>query len=272
MKGCIFMKKKIILLILCITLLFSVCGCNKEDNKNNNLSDNKNPITEKTETKEENKEENNINTNENDKIKDSAIKEDENKQEERPTSSNNNNNSNNNTTTNDKKQETTTNQETTTSKEDTTTNNNNTNKEEEKEIIDTPKEELITPPKEELNKKIVVCSISQTGSNYSAITKLTTTFENNTIVYHTMYIEKAFNDGYKAEEDKAFEGITNERLNNLNDGRNGTIYITNNTIYYTLNFDVKNYPSIISYITTHTEYNDFLNHMTTNNGYSCITK
>lgn len=108
------MKKKLILLMLCITFLFGLCGCNKDDNKNNNLSDNNNSITEKNETNEENKEDNNINRNENDKTKDSVIKEDENKQEERPTSSNNNH------VTNNKKQDTINDGE----KKESETNNN----------------------------------------------------------------------------------------------------------------------------------------------------
>lgn len=144
--------------------------------------------------------------------------------------------------------------------------------EDKKELeTDENKIEVISEPIVE-DKKVIVCTYSQSSDKYSANIKYTTTFEKDTISYHTTYIEKAFKEGYKAEEDGAFKDITNEYLDSLKDGRSGSIKIENNTIYYTLNVDVKNYPKMVEYVTTHTEYNDFFNHMINNNGYSCVKK
>lgn len=155
-------------------------------------------------------------------------------------------------------------------KEETTNAQETISKEEEN--IEKPKEEHIMPPKEEINKKIVVCTLDEEGSYYSSIITQTTTFENDVIIHDKLYIEKKFKEGYLAEEDDWTITNINALQNNTKAGISGNAYIENNITYLTINYDVKANSKLIELITTHTEYNDFFNHMTTNNGYSCVNK
>lgn len=239
--------RKILVCLICCVLVLGLCGCEKaKDVQKDNTNDEQNKVTEniketekETTTKETNKEE---------------IKKEE-------TTTNKQENTN-------KKEETTTKQETTSKKEESSVSNNNLEKE---ENLEKPKEEII-PSKEEINKKIVVCTMNEEGSYYTGIITHTTTFENDTIIHNKLYVEKYFKEGYLAEEDNWTISHIESLNNNTKVGLTGNVDIRNNITYLTVNYDVKANPKLIELITTHTEYNDFLNHMTTNNGYSCITK
>lgn len=139
-------------------------------------------------------------------------------------------------------------------------------------IIDIPKEEQNIPSDNNVDKKIVVCTMNEESNYYYGTVSHTTIFENGTIVHDKMYIEKHFKEGYKAEEDNWTISNIEALENNTKIGITGEVYVKNNVTYLTINYDVKANPKNIEYITTHTKYNDFLNHMTTKNGYSCIIK
>lgn len=253
--------RKILVCLLCCILVLGLCGCEKEkDVQKGNTNNEQNKVTEniKETEKETNKEE----------IK----KEETTSTTSKPSSSATTNkkqeataNKQENTT---KKEETTTKQETTSKKEESSVSNNNSEKE---ENLEKPKEEII-PPKEEINKKIVVCTMNDEGSYYTGIITHTTTFENDTIIHNKLYVEKYFKEGHLAEEDNWTISHIELLNNNTKVGLTGNVDIRNNITYLTVNYDVKVNPKLIELITKHTEYNDFLNHMTTNNGYSCITK
>ena len=120
------------------------------------------------------------------------------------------------------------------------------------------------------NTKKIMCSMTDSSDRYQGDIETTTTFENDAITSHTLYIEKAFKDGYKAEDD----GWTTdhiEALKNEKDGITGNIEIKNNTTYLTMTYNVKENPNLLELITYHTEYNDFLNNMRSN-GYICNEK
>lgn len=121
------------------------------------------------------------------------------------------------------------------------------------------------------DSKIVVCNITEDGANYVGKIETTTTFENNTIVYHTMNIEKTFKNGYKAENDDWTKANMEAINNNTKKGISGNVYIKDNKTYLIANYDVKANNSLLDLISSHTEYNDFLDNMK-KNGYFCEIK
>lgn len=235
--------KKVLIYVTFSLLILGLCGCEKSSKKENE-------ITEKIEITENIKETKPLTT-----TKQSTTT---------PTTTITKK-----TTTVSKKKTTTTTRTTTKTTTSTTPTSNNI-----KDTVEnvTPPKEEITQPKEENNKKIVVCTIKENGSYYNGIVTHTTTFEKEKIIHNKLYIEKHFFDGYKAEEDDWTISNISAIQNNTKVGISGKAYIENNTTYVTINYDVSANSSLIEYITSHTEYNDFINHMTTNNGYTCITK
>ena len=123
---------------------------------------------------------------------------------------------------------------------------------------------------QDVKQKKISCDLTEEGTYYTGKTQTITTFENDTIVYHTMKIEKSFKDGYKAENDDWTKANMEAINNNTKKGISGNVYIKNNITYLTANYDVKENNSLIDLITSHTEYNDFLDNMRSN-GYVCNT-
>lgn len=111
------------------------------------------------------------------------------------------------------------------------------------------------------NKKVIVCTENPKGTGYYGYVKHTATFENNNLSYYILYIEKHFEEGYKAEDDSWTTTELNGIKNNTKAGITADGYIKNNTAYLTYKYDVKSYPNLTSMITKHTEYDDFLNNV-----------
>lgn len=113
--------------------------------------------------------------------------------------------------------------------------------------------------------------MTETSNKYDDFIRSTTTFENGSIVYHTLYVEKKFKNNYKAEDDD-WTISNKEAIENSNTkGISGVVEIKNNITYFIANYNVKENEKLLEMITSHTEYNDFLNNMK-NNGYTCTER
>lgn len=239
---------KIKYFLVIVLLVTFICGCGKKIVTDTNKVDTnkKEDVIEESVSNNESNSEQNIlveNKNNNQLTNDTNAKPNINTSDKTNTGNNNSNNSNpiNNNTTNQPKEE------------------NNIKKEEVK-----VEENIITTRK-------IVCTMTQSNENkgFNAIITATATFEDNDMIYFTMHWEKKYDEEYSAYDDDIIEDVTQERLDNLNDGRSGNIYIKDNTVFYTLNYDLKNYPDLKPMVTSHIEYDDYYNHMINNNGYTC---
>ena len=122
------------------------------------------------------------------------------------------------------------------------------------------------------NKKDIICTISQSSNGkYEGMTKITTTFENDSIIFTKINIEKKYLNEYKADEDSWTISTKEDIDKNLKEGMTGDILIKDNTVYLTVNYDIKKNPQLLEIVTSHTTYDDYLNNMK-HNGYECITK
>ena len=119
-----------------------------------------------------------------------------------------------------------------------------------------------------VNKKVAVCTKNISGTGYNASEKYTVTFENDSIVYFTIYTIKSFIDDYKAENDSWTLSNMESLKNNNRKGLSGNIYIENNTTYMTINYDTKMNPSLLDLLTSHRTYDDFISY-STSQGMSC---
>lgn len=237
--------KKIRFLVIIFMILLCVYGCGKKSN-NNDVANKKNSdeVQEITD---------NTSKNDDEKVQDETDQ-NENKSQEVSTDQNNsqieNNQSQNNNQNQDSNQEQNNNQ------------GQNNNQSGQNEDNGNQQQENTN------NKKIVVCSMTETSNKYDGFIRSTTTFENGSIVYHTLYVEKKFKNNYKAEDDD-WTISNKEAIENSNTkGISGVVEIRNNITYLTANYNVKENEKLLEMITSHTEYNDFLNNMR-NNGYMC---
>lgn len=117
------------------------------------------------------------------------------------------------------------------------------------------------------NPKIAVCKNTEKGNTYIGDITATATFENDTIIYFKMYIEKSFLNEYKAEEDSWTISII-EALKNPENGISGTVEIKNNITYVNINYDILANLSLINLVATYAEYKDYMDSMV-NEGWKC---
>lgn len=190
------MKKKIILFILCFIILLGVCGCSNEKDKSNTDNKEKTPIVENENIENDTETNDNVETN-------------------NKTESNIKPNTNNKTETTNTTESNSQNQATNTAESNNQTETNSNTEEDNLNHNDIPS----------VNKKIVVCDQDINRKGYNASLKYTVTFENDSIVYFTMYTIKSFIDDYKAENDDWTISNMESLKNNTRKGLSGNIYI-----------------------------------------------
>ncbi len=119
------------------------------------------------------------------------------------------------------------------------------------------------------NQKDLTCTLLLTGNNHKdSVSTLYGIFEDDILVYTKLNIEKKYIEDYDPYDDT----WTTDNIDSCNKkelkGFTCKVEVKDRVTYVETTYDMKENPELMDLVTTHKEYNDFINNLE-KQGYKC---